>query len=234
MVLCMVAEVSPSAPRPDAASTDAPSSRGGPAATDALLDPPDQLPPTARRKLWLLGTDAGIWRIRLGIVVLGALAFLAFIAVGANRPADPVLAPPGPRVPPPGFGETAFTMTTPQGKTTGCAVLANAPPQWAEGFMHKRAIPGYDAMIFLFDATREGAFFNRNVPIELEIAWFDESGAYVDATRMAPCGDVDTCPLYQPRAKYRVAIETPVGGLTRMGVGPGSELELTGPCTGTP
>ena len=219
----MVAEVS--APPPDAPS------RGAPAATDALLDPPDQLPPGARRRLWLLGTDAGIWRIRLGIVLLALLAFLAFIAVGATRPPDPTVAPAGPRVPPPGFAETSFAMTTQSGKTTGCAVLANAPPQWSEGFMHKRAIPGYDAMVFLFNENRDGAFFNRNVPIELEIAWFNENGEYVDATRMAPCGDIDSCPLYRPRAPYRMAVETPVGGLTRMGVGGGSKLELTGPCS---
>lgn len=216
----MVAEMSPSAPPPEADSPP-----------DALLDPPGQLPPTARRRLWLLGTDAGIWRMRAGIVVLGVLGVLAFIAVGANRPADPSVGPVGPRAAPPGFGETAFVMTTGSGKTTGCALLAAAAPQWSEGFMHKRAIPGYDAMIFQFPENRDGAFFNRNVPIELEIAWFDEAGKYVDATRMAPCGDTESCPLYRPRAPYRTAIETPVGGLTRMGVGPGSKLEATGACT---
>lgn len=222
----MVAEVSRSAPPPDAG--------GAPAATDALLDPPDQLPPAARRRLWLLGTDAGIWRIRLGIVLLGLLAFLAFIAVGANRPPDPALGPAGPRTPPPGFGETAFKMTTQQRVTEGCAVLASAAPQWAEGFMYKRAIPGYDAMVFQFPENRDSAFFNRNVPIELEIAWFNEAGDYVDATRMAPCGDIDSCPLHRPRGTYRTAVETPVGGLTRMGIGEGSKLELTGPCSATP
>lgn len=211
-----------SAPRPEA---------GAPPVTDPLLDPPDQLPPTARRRLWLLGTDAGIWRIRAGIVALAALGALAFIAVGANRPADPSVGPAGPRTPPPGFGEVGFTMSSPGATTKGCAVLAAAPPQWAEGFMHKRAIPGYDAMIFQFPENREGEFYNRNVPIELEIGWFSEAGAYVDATRMPPCGDIDSCPLYKPRAPYRLAIETPVGGLTRMRVGPESKLQLTGPCT---
>lgn len=230
----MVAAVSPSAPPPDARSGGSAGNGGPPAATDALVDPPDQLPGAARRRLWLLGTDAGIWRIRVGIVVLALLGFLAFIAVGANRPADPSLGTSGPRTPPASFGETAFKMTTGEGVTEGCAVLASAPPQWAEGFMHKRAIPGYDAMIFQFPESRDGAFFNRNVPIELEIAWFNEAGDYVDATRMAPCGDIDSCPLYRPKAPYRLAIETPVGGLTRMGVGEGSKLELTGPCAPAP
>ena len=200
---------------------------------DALLDPPEQLPPGARKRLWLLGTDAGIWRIRAGIIGLLVLAFLAFIAVGANRPADPSIGPPTQRAAPPGFGETAFTLTGARGGTTeGCAVLAAAPPQWAEGFMHKRAIPGYDAMIFQFDQNRDRLpFYNRNVPITLEIAWFDEAGTYVDATRMPPCEDIDSCPLYRPKAPYRFAVETPVGGLTRMEVGEGSKLALTGPCT---
>ena len=229
----MVGAVSPSAPRPEAGLTDNTSPGTVPGSTDALVDPPDALPPPARRKLWLLGTDAGLWRLRLGIVALGLLGFLAFIAVGANRPADPHLAPDPPRVPPPGFGETGFSITSQAGTTsTGCAVLANADPQWAEGFMHKRAIPGYEAMIFDFPAPRDGAFFNRNVPITLDIAWFDNEGIYVDAARMPPCEDVDSCPLYRPQAPYRRAVETPVGGLTRLGVGPGSKLELTGPCEG--
>lgn len=205
-----------------------------PEVADALLDPPHQLPPDTRRRLWLLGTDAGIWRIRAGIVALLVLGGLAFIAVGANRPADPSIGPVGPRTAPPGFGETGFVMTTGRGETAGCAALAAAPAQWSEGFMHKRAIPGYDAMVFQFPENRDGAFYNRNVPIELEIAWFDEAGKFVDATRMAPCGDIDSCPLYRPRAPYRTAIETPVGGLTRMGVGSDSTLELTGACTPAP
>ena len=223
----MVGGVSPTEPRPDTGAE-----HGAPKATDPLLDPPDPLPDSTRRRLWLLGTDAGIWRMRIGIVLLGVLGFLAFIAVGANRPADPRLGPKPPRTPPAGFAETAFTMTGRDGETEGCAVLAAAGPQWAEGFMHKRAIPGYEAMVFQFPGDRQGAFYNRNVPIELEIAWFDVDGKYVDGTRMPPCDDSESCPLYRPRGPYRTAVETPIGGLTRMGVGPGSVLKLTGPCTG--
>ncbi|MBW3536809.1 MAG: DUF192 domain-containing protein [Actinobacteria bacterium] len=225
--------MSPSAPRPDRDPTLSVSPGEVPGAADPLVDPPDGLPPPARRRLWLLGTDAGLWRLRLGIVALGVLGFLAFIAVGANRPPDPILAPEPPRTPPAGFGETGFSITTGEGVTsTGCAVLANAEAQWQEGFMHKRAIPGYDAMVFDFPAQRDGAFFNRNVPITLDIAWFDDNGDFVDAARMPPCEDAESCPLYRPRAPYRRAVETPVGGLTRLGAGPGAKLELTGPCEG--
>ena len=225
----MVTGVTPSEPAPEARRA----STGGPPSSESLLDPPDSFPPSARRRLWLLGTDAGVWRLRALIAGLMVLAFLAYIAVGANRPADPTLAPTAPRVPPPGFGEIAFSIERPEGEpTTGCAVLADAEPQWAEGFMHKRAIPGYDAMVFRFREPRGGAFYNRNVPITLDIAWFDPAGGFVDATRMAPCEDIDSCPLYRPRADYLFAVETPVGGLTRLGAdSPGTVLKLTGPCT---
>lgn len=218
-----------SEPRPDAR----PDSLGAARVEDPLLDPPAGLPPEVRRRLWLLGTDTGLKRLRLGLAGLVVLATLAFIAVGANRPADPTLSARSERTPPTGFGQTAFRITAADGTTEeGCAVAAEAEAQWQEGFMDKRALPGYRAMIFAFPEDRDGAFFNKNVPITLDIAWFGSDGSFVDSATMPPCLNTDSCPLFAPQAPYRFAVEAPQGGLAPLGVGPGSRLEITGECDG--
>lgn len=200
---------------------------------DSLLDPPAGLPPGIRRRLWLAGTDGGIRRLRLSLVALVVLGALGFVAVGANRPADPRLGPVTPRQPPAGFSETGFRVTDPTGqKTEGCAVAAAAEAQWQEGYMGKTSLPGYPGMIFAFPEPRDGAFFNKNVPIALDIAWFGADGAFVDSATMAPCLDSESCPLFAPKAPYQTALEVPAGRLAPLGAVAGSRLELTGDCPG--
>lgn len=206
---------------------------GSAPAEDTLLDPPAGLPPGVRRRLWLAGTDGGLRRIRLGLVAMLVLGALAFIAVGANRPADPRLGPEAVRQPPPGFSETGFRISDPSGQTVeGCAVLAESEPQWQEGYMGKSSLPGYPGMIFSFPDSRDGAFFNKNVPIALDIAWFADDGTFVDSATMAPCLDSESCPLFAPKAPYRTALEVPAGRLAPLGAIDGSRLELTGSCPG--
>jgi uncharacterized protein len=186
-----------------------------------------------RRRLWLLGTDGGLRRLRWGLIALVVLGLLAFVAVGANRPADPQLESGSVRRPPPGFSEIGFRITDPAGaEKSGCAVLADDEAQWQEGFMFKRSLPGYPAMIFRFPEDRDGAFFNKNVPIALDIAWFGSDGSFVDAATMPACEESESCPLFAPKAPYRFAVETPAGELAGLGSAPGSRLDLTGPCPG--
>lgn len=57
--------------------------------TTGTADVLESLPPALRRPLSFFATDRGrrvLWWV-LGIML--ALTFLAFLAVGANRPADP-------------------------------------------------------------------------------------------------------------------------------------------------
>ncbi|HEX2062946.1 MAG TPA: DUF192 domain-containing protein, partial [Acidimicrobiales bacterium] len=111
-----------------------------------------------------------------------------------------------------------------------CALLAESREQLARGLMGRRDLAGYDGMVFRFAGEHEGAFYMRNVPIPLSIAWFDAEGRFVSAADMAPCEDREGCPRYFAAAPYRYAIEVPAGGLDRLGIGPGSVLELGGGC----
>lgn len=163
---------------------------------------------------------------------VGLLAFLAavgFLTVGANGPADPELGGV------PGFDEVAFRVT-PAGATSAsaqyCALVAGTDEQRARGMMGRRDLAGFDGMLFRFDADTTAAFYMRNVPVPLSIAWFDAEGRFVSSADMAPCPDQEGCPTYPPAGPYRLALEVLQGGLAPLGVGPGSSITVGGPCPG--
>lgn len=164
--------------------------------------------------------------------LVGALAVsavIAFLLVGADGPADPVLGGI------PGFGEVAFRVT-PAGATSPagqyCALLADDDAQRAQGMMGRQDLAGFDGMLFRFDADTSGSFWMRNVPVGLSIAWFDAEGRFVSAADMASCPDQDSCPHYPPAGPYRMALEVLQGGLGALGVGPGSTIVVGGACPG--
>jgi uncharacterized membrane protein (UPF0127 family) len=134
------------------------------------------------------------------------------------------------------YREVRFTVTK-KGKAKsffeGCAMLAVAAAEHAQGMMQRTNFAGYDAMIFHFDTTTDGAFWMKTVPMDLSVAWVDGMGAVVATAAMKREGDCTNCPIYAPGAAYRTAVEAPVGGLGRLGlakVGDGSVLAYGGPC----
>ncbi|MGI8686393.1 MAG: DUF192 domain-containing protein [Acidimicrobiales bacterium] len=132
-----------------------------------------------------------------------------------------------------GFGQIAFSITRADGSTPAaeyCALLAESEQRHARGLMGFRDLAGYDAMIFRFPSDSTGAFYMRNVPVGLSIAWFAADGRFVSSTDMAPCADQDGCPTYAPAGPYRLAIEVLAGGLGRLGATEGSTLAVGGPC----
>lgn len=177
----------------------------------------------------------------------------ALLAVGANGPADPRLAPAGSSTPttsstpssapaqgPVGFGEVEFQVASGSGSGPGaglpatterCAQLAETEQQLQKGLMGRRDLGGYDAMIFRFASDTSGTFYMRNVPIALSIAWFDAEGRFVSTTDMAPCPDQEGCPQYPPAGPYRFALEVEKGGLSRLGITQSAVLRLGGACS---
>jgi len=211
--------------------------------TDPTLDDlPENLPPTVRAVVEASATPSGrkvLWWVIGGLF---GLAFLAFLAVGANRPADPVLGAVEsttttvPRVKFGNFGELALRVlaagTKPdQGATPFCVLVADTPAERATGLTGRQDLGGYDGMLFVFPEETTSKFHMRNTPLPLTIAFFDAAANFVSSADMAPCGNRSNCPRYAASAKYRMALEVPQGGLGRLQVGPGSRLILGGTCT---
>jgi uncharacterized membrane protein (UPF0127 family) len=173
------------------------------------------------------------WAIA-GLLVIGGLAFLA---VGANGPKDPTLkAADGAvnlkRTPFGNFGEVAFRIEggTAQATAARCALLAETAAQQELGLMNRTDVGGYDGMLFRFPTDTTVAFYMKDTPLPLSIAFFDGSGQFVSTADMAPCIHQATCPTYGAARPYRWALEVPQGALPRLGIAPGTRLVAGGPC----
>jgi len=173
------------------------------------------------------------------IAVVLAAGLLAFLAKGADEPANPYLksvATSVPavvsttvpvRTPVAGFGEVAFRVAS---GPDLCALLAQTAAQHSRGLMARTDLAGHVGMLFVFSANSSERFFMRNTPLPLSIAWFDAAGHFVSATDMAPCPDRADCPTYPAAKPYRYALEVPQGGLGGLGIGPGSTITVGAGC----
>lgn len=177
-----------------------------------------------------LATATGRRLLRWAVVALLAAGLGAWVANGANGPEDPYLAA-GSRVA--GFGEVAFRVRPAAGSGATsrqyCALLADTDAQRARGLMGRRDLAGYDAMVFRYSEDSTGTFWMQDVPIPLTVAWFDSSGRFISSADMSPCPD-GRCRSYAPARPYRLALEVPAGGLARLGIGPGSAVDVGGAC----
>jgi uncharacterized membrane protein (UPF0127 family) len=129
-----------------------------------------------------------------------------------------------------GFGRVGFRVGA--NPALRCALLAETERAREQGMQGRRDLAGYDAMVFAFAEDTTTRFINHFVPIDLSIGWYDSRGRRVDATRMEACATGRDCPTYGARDPYRYAVETPTGGLERLGLAqPGSVLHLGGACS---
>jgi uncharacterized membrane protein (UPF0127 family) len=141
-------------------------------------------------------------------------------------PGDPA------RVPLPGFDEVAITVQPADGGSwlAWCLLAARTADQRSRGLMEVTDLQGYSGMAFLYDQDVENAFYMRNTPTPLSIAWIDAEGQLVSTADMAPCEDRDGCPTYPPGGPYRTAIEVFQGGLDDLGITEGATIQVGGAC----
>jgi uncharacterized membrane protein (UPF0127 family) len=168
------------------------------------------------------------WVRRTAWAVL-AVGLLAFVVRGADNPADPYLVASGQR-PLAGFSETAFQVTTPDGKVLDwCALLAATEAAREQGLMGQRDLRGYGGMVFRFEEPTDARFYMFHTLIPLSVAFFDERGAFVSASDMEPCraDEPGDCPTFAAAGPYVDAIEVAKGDLGRLGIGPGATVALT-------
>ncbi|HEU4422964.1 MAG TPA: DUF192 domain-containing protein [Pilimelia sp.] len=130
-----------------------------------------------------------------------------------------------------GFGKAQVTVTRPDGGTvTRCVHLADSPRRVRRGLMEVTddRLGGYDGMLFMFPSDTASAFWMRNTPMPLSIAYLDSLGSIVSTADMQPCVDRPDCPRYPPARPYRYAVEVPQGRLADFGFVPGATLRIDG------
>ena len=128
-----------------------------------------------------------------------------------------------------GFGEVAVTITSTDGEVCElCLLSAVSAEQRARGLMEvtDEDLGGYDGMLFEFPEPSAGAFWMRNTPMPLSIAYFDAQGQVVSTTDMAPCDDSSSCPSYPAGEPFQYALEVPRGMLDEAGVDATATLRI--------
>ena len=131
------------------------------------------------------------------------------------------------------FGTTQAIITDQSGaKHTYCLLVARTAAERDQGlmFVTDHSLGGHAGMLFVFDMDNSTAFWMRNTPLPLSLAYFTAAGALVSTTDMPPCADDADCPTYAPAGAYRYALEVPQGGFSAMGVGQGATLTIGGTC----
>ncbi len=177
------------------------------------------------------GPRARRWLARVAWILFFA-AGASLFAIGGSQPQDPYLFG---RQPLPGFGQgTLKVLTVASGSSLSpaehCALLASTAAQQARGLTARRDLAGYAAMVFTYTQDVDTLFYNRNVPMALTVAWFDRDGRWLGSRDLDPCPDMDGCPTIAAPAKFRYAIEVEKGGLSRLGLGPGSQIAFSEGC----
>jgi uncharacterized membrane protein (UPF0127 family) len=94
-------------------------------------------------------------------------------------------------------------------------VVTDEVDERAVGLMRRRDLGPYDGMLFVFDGPTQGSFTMSNVPVPLDIGWYDAGGRPVDRLLMQPCPDrpASECPSYRSDGPYSYAVETLEGQL---------------------
>lgn len=182
-----------------------------------------------------LGTLLG--RAAFGLALVG---IVSLFVVGPSHAPRPTLVGAGTVLPAPGF--PTFEQVTvavvpgpnlPAQTHAACFLLASSEAQRDRGLMGVRSLGRYAGMAFTFAEPTTDVFYMAGTPMPLSIAWFSADGRFIASADMVPCPAATLhCPYTASPSPYTSAIEVPRGGLPGMGVGPGSVVQIGGPCIG--
>lgn len=159
----------------------------------------------------MLGRSGG--RLINTVLAIGLLA--SCTSSGSDAPAEAI---------PDSLRGLPVTTVALGGRTLRVAV-AETNDARQRGLMGVADLGALDGLLFAYSAPVETSFHMRDVPIALDIAFFDAEGRPVAVIEMAVC-EGEPCPSYRSPAPFRWAIEAPAGDLVglaadaRLSLGP--------------
>ncbi len=93
------------------------------------------------------------------------------------------------------------------------------------GLMGRTALEDDAGMLFVWSDDTSSAFWMKDTPLRLSIAFIGADGAVLRTFDMEPC-QADPCPVYDPHVSYRMALEVRQGALERRGMRVGDRARL--------
>jgi uncharacterized protein len=105
--------------------------------------------------------------------------------------------------------------------------IADTSAERARGLMGRTELADDAGMVFAFPQGSTTPFWMKDTLIPLSIAYYGADGRIVRILDMEPCRR-DPCPVYDPHATYRGALEVNQGEFRRWGVEVGDTLRVIG------
>jgi uncharacterized protein len=121
------------------------------------------------------------------------------------------------------FPHGTATITTPHARISLRVEVADNDARREQGLMFRRRLAARTGMAFVWRRDVDGAFWMKNTQIPLSIAFYDARGRIVRILDLAPC-TADPCPVYDPKATYRGALEVNRGAFRRWRVHVGDRI----------
>jgi uncharacterized protein len=123
------------------------------------------------------------------------------------------------------FPHGTAVITTAHQRISVQVEIADTEQARERGLMFRRRLAPRAGMVFVFPRDVRGAFWMKNTLIPLSIAFYDRRGRIVRILDMAPCR-ADPCPVYEPKATYRYALEVNRGAFRRWNVHVGDRISV--------
>ena len=121
------------------------------------------------------------------------------------------------------FEERDLTITNLDGKTIPITVeLARSRREMTKGFMGRTNIPDGTGMLFVFKKDQKLAFWMKDTPTPLSIAFISASGEICETRDMAPFSEASV----ESSQSVRYALEVPQGWFKKNNIGPGCTIKL--------
>ena len=102
--------------------------------------------------------------------------------------------------------------------------VALSQSEQARGLMFRESLDKDHGMIFVFKEAGSRAFWMRNTPIRLDLAYIDPSGKILEVRKLYPYSET-TVPSRSDAVQF--VIEMNRGWFDANNLGPGSQLDLT-------
>ncbi len=99
------------------------------------------------------------------------------------------------------------------------AELAITPAAIQKGLMWRTNIADTDAMLFVFGRPHQTAFYMRNVPMDIDVAYLDPEGVILEIHRLER---FNTNPVPSSSSRIQFVLETAEGWFNRHGISTGT------------
>lgn len=101
-------------------------------------------------------------------------------------------------------------------------LVANSGTRRTRGLMYWTGLPPQSGMIFIWEdgQSRSLGFWNRNVPMDLHVAWLDEDGTVLGVTTLIAFDEQ----IKHPPGEYYHVLEMPRGRFEELGIAVGDRV----------